>query len=161
MGLQGTTEGEGKGCEETDPDPAVAEQDVGSGFGGFLEKNGMGGESGFEGRELLFDAADGMDKAGHARVGTAEQGESGFDGSEAGVGEVLGGADGRTKPCVVGEVHEDLGATAGEIEGFATEAVFEANDGSDLDGGAVRALEVEQIGGLAWPDVSGNEIPNK
>ncbi len=63
--------------------------------------------------ERAFEVSFGSDGAGGACVGAAHEGQTGFDGAESRVEEVLLGSRGWSKPRVVGEVDEDLSALSG------------------------------------------------
>lgn len=83
------------------------------GFGGDGHLNDSEVDTVLMGGEGAFEVSFRGDGAGGAGVGAADEGQTGFDGAQSGVEEVLFGGGSLSKPRVIGEVDEDLSALFG------------------------------------------------
>ena len=70
-------------------------------------------------RKARNDSAIRIDGGGEAGVGIAQQPAIVFDGTHAGLVQVLGPCAGVAVPAVVGNIDEDLGAVGGKLTDFS------------------------------------------
>ena len=116
--------------------------------GGYVRQGIRGGQGGaYLARHAGDDAAIGIDGSGDTGIGIAEQPASGFDGTHASLGDVLGVGAAVAVPGVVGEVDQNLGAAGGKLADFIREDGFVADKYPKL-----FAARVERIADL--PEVN-------
>lgn len=84
------------------------------------------------------EATAGIDPAGQAVVGAAEQGNAILNGTERSTGGVLPLGRAVAEPAVVGEINKEVGVVIDRFADEMPERVLEANQGSGLDGAVGR-----------------------